>query len=213
VETDKDLLLAVIKFLLQHGYPEESLVVEWPIGQRYRADLAVVDPDTNKAIALFEFKRVKNPESMKMALRQLEAYAKAIGDIQVPTYAVFGKEGEESFEIYHIEKGVGEKETLSPVALRRIPDFSIFKNSNIRKSIEQAETKKERVVDDFRLVCWVLAIIVIALLVGDFKGLIKITPERLSLIFLIAILFVIPFASKLKFLGLEYERLKKQAGN
>lgn len=213
MELDKDLLLGVIKFLLQHGYPEESLVVEWPIGQRYRADLAVVDPGTNKAIALFEFKRVKNPESMKMALRQLATYTKAMGDVQVPTYAVFGKEGEESFEIYHIEKGVDGKETLSPVALRRISDFSIFKNSNIRKSIEQAETKKKRVVDEFRVVCWILAIVVMALLVLDFTGLIKITPERLSLIFLIVILFVMPFASKFKFLGLEYERLKKEAGN
>lgn len=213
MELDKDLLIAVINFLLQHGYPKDSLVMEWPIGQRYRADLAVVDPDTNKAIALFEFKRVKNPDSIKMALRQLEAYTTAMGDDQVPTYVVFGKEGDEPFEIYHIEKGVDDKETLSSVALKKIPDFSIFKNSKIRKSIEQAEKERERAIDYFLIICWILAIGGIVLLVVDFMGLIKITAERLSLIFLIMILFVIPFASKLKILGVEYERLKKKAEN
>ncbi|HCC25351.1 MAG TPA: hypothetical protein VJB13_00020 [Candidatus Nanoarchaeia archaeon] len=213
MERDEDLLIAVINFLLQHGYPKESLVMEWPIKQRYRADLAVVDPDTNKAVALFEFKRRKTPESTKMALRQLETYTKAMGKEEVPTYVVFGKEGEVPFEIYHIEKGADGEEPLLSTALKKIPDFLFFKNSKFRKLIDQAEKQRKEAIDYFLVGCWMLAIGGVVLLIVDFRGLIQITAERLSLIFLVAVLFVIPFASKLKILGVEYERLKKKAEN
>jgi len=53
---EKDLLFSLIKYLTSHGYPEEALALEWKVGQKYRVDLAVIEPVTNKPIALFELK-------------------------------------------------------------------------------------------------------------------------------------------------------------
>lgn len=208
MERDKDLLLALIKFLLEHGYPKESLVMEWGVGKQYKVDLAVIDPDSNKAIALFELKRKKSLESMKMAFRQLKVYSKAIGDEQVPVYVVFGKYGDPPFEIYHLKKEeFGECEELK---IDRVPDYSIFKNRKIRQIIDQIEKKRERTINYFQIICWIMAFFTAVLLVLDFLNILKITPERLALIGVIAGLIIVPFASKLKILGFEYEGLKKK---
>jgi len=36
MERDEDLLISLINFLLAHGYPKDSLAMEWPIGEGYR---------------------------------------------------------------------------------------------------------------------------------------------------------------------------------
>lgn len=210
MERDEDLLLSLIDFLLAHGYPKNSLVMEWPIRGRYRVDLAVVDPDTNKAIALFELKRKKRPETLKMALRQLEAYSKALGDEQVPTYVVFGKEGDPPFEIYYLQKEGLERSENQPIRINKVPDFSIFKTSRFRKIVSQTEKKRKKTLNSFQIVCWVAAFFVSVLLILDFSNILDITPERLALVGVVAGLVIIPFASKLKLLGIEFERLREK---
>jgi len=103
MEREINVLYSLIEFLISHGYPENSLALEWNISRGYKVDLAVVDPDTNKPIALFEIKRRKTEESTKMAIRQLETYSKVLGDEQVPTYIVFGRDGDPPFEIYYLK--------------------------------------------------------------------------------------------------------------
>ncbi len=210
MEREKDLLLLLINFLLAHGYPKDSLAMEWPIGKKYRVDLAVIDPDTNKAIALFELKRRKNDESQKMALRQLETYSKALGDEQVPTYMVFGKEGDPPFEIYHLQKESFEESEDQTIKIEKVPDFSLFKSSKINQSIHQTTTKRETTLNTFNIVCWLLALLVLILLLLDFLDILCIDPERLALIGAIIALIIIPFTSKLKILGVEFERLTEK---
>lgn len=209
MEREKNLLTALINFLLSHGYPEESLAIEWPVGDRYRVDLAVIDPDTNKIIALFEFKKRKTQESINMAIRQLEAFSKAIKDEQVPKYVVFGKEGKPSFEIYHLKEDIfeGVEKTMK---IEKIPDFSIFKNRKIRQIITQKQEDRETTLNYFGIICWFMALIVFLLLILDFLELIHINPERLTLIGVTVGLIIIPFVSKLKILGVEFERLKEK---
>jgi len=210
MERDEDLLLSLIGFLLAHGYPKESLVIEWPIDKRYRADLAVIDPDTNKALALFELKRRKTNDSLKMALKQLETFSKALGDEQVPTYAVFGKDGDPPFEIFYLPKPGFEESEAELIGTNKVPDFSTFKISKITKTIAQTLEKRKATLNSFQILCWIAAFFASVLLLLDFLNILDITPERLALIGIIVGLIVIPFASKLKILGIEFERLTEK---
>lgn len=210
MERDKDLLTSLIGFLQAHGYPENSFVMEYPIGGSYRADLAVVDPDTNKAIALFELKRRMTSESFKMALRQFETYTKSLGDEEIPIYFVFGKKGDPPFQLYYFKKeNFGDIEN-QPIEIKEVPTFSIFRSSKISKAISDAAEKQEKTLTYYQIICWLAAFLFTILLMLDFLEKVNITPERLALIGVIAGLIIIPFSRKLKILGFEFERLKKK---
>jgi len=70
---EKDVLKALIDYLIAHGYPEASLAIEWPIG-KYRADLIMVDPDTRAPVAIFEVKRQRTPQNEKFGRTQIESF-------------------------------------------------------------------------------------------------------------------------------------------
>lgn len=210
MERDEDLLISLINFLIAHGYPKDSFALEWSIGGGYRVDLAVIDPDTNKAIALFELKREKTQGSFNMALRQFENFSKVLGDEKVPIYVVFGKEGEPPFEIYYLQEEVSAKEKSQPIKISKVPDFTIFKSSKISQEISKKEENRKTTMNWFQIVCWIIAFLVLVLLILDFFNILVITPERLAIIGVIAGLIIIPFASKLKILGVEFERLKER---
>ena len=210
MERDNDLLMALIDYLKQHGYPPESFVMEWAVGQSYRVDLAVVDPDTNKAIALFELKRRKTEETLKMASRQLESYASAVGGQDIPTYVVFPKEGMPPFEIYYLNKDENISEE-NLFVVEKIPDQSFLKNSKFRNLLKQVENKQESARDNFQRVCWGMASFLFILLILEIVGKLQISKERLALIGIIIALIIIPSASKLKILGIEYERWKEKS--
>lgn len=210
MEREKDLLFALIKYLVAHGYPEEALVFEWKVDSRHMVDLAVIEPTTNKPIALFELKRQKNPQTFEMAIRQLEAYSKAVGDDQIPTYIVFPGEGTPPFEMYHLKKNISQKEPQDTSQIERVPDYSFLKSSKIKKEILETEKKRKSTLDWFQVICSILAIALMVLLCFEFAGKLKLTPERLVLIGAIIGLIIVPVASKLKILGVEFERYNKE---
>jgi len=210
MERDEDLLISLINFLLAHGYPKDSLAMEWPIGGKYRVDLAVIDPDTNKAVALFELKRKETEESLSMAYKQLLSYSKALGVETVPLYAVFGKKGDPPFNIYYLQKEKTKERDLQPYQVKKVPDFSIFKSSKVRQAISQTAAKRATVFNWFQFVCWIMALIVAVLLALNFLKKLEISPEQLTLICVIVALIITPFASELKILGIEFKRLTER---
>lgn len=210
MEREEDLLLSLINYLTAHGYPEEALVFEWRVGHRHRVDLAVIEPTTNKPIALFELKREKSSQTLNMAIRQLETYTKALGDDQVPTYIVFPREGSPPFEMYHLKRNDSESKEELTTKIERVPDYSVLKSSKVRKEILETERQRKSTLDWFQVVCWILAIALAVLLGFEFSGRVKLTPERLVLIGAIIGLIIVPVASKLKILGVEFERYKKE---
>jgi len=94
--------------------------------------------------------------------------------------------------------------------IERVPDYSVLKSSKINKEILETEKKRKSALDWFQVVCSLFAIALIALLILEFSGKVKLTPERLVLIGAIIGLIVVPVASKLKILGVEFERYKKE---
>jgi len=60
------------------------------------------------------------------------------------------------------------------------------------------------------IICISLSVILTSVLIIDFIGLLEITINRLIIIGIITALLVIPYANKIKFLGIEWERLREK---
>lgn len=206
MEREIDLLQRVANFLIEHGYPEDSIILEWKITERYRVDMAIIDNKSKKPVALFEFKRQRKSQSENMAIEQLKQYAEALGDSTIPLYVVFGSDQSPGFELFFITEEDGN-EILKPIP--QFPPFTYFKNSFISKLLSKKEKEKTDTYNWFQIICWILAFLVALLLFFDFMGCLEITTERLGIMAVIIALVVFPFARKLKILGVEFERLQE----
>ena len=213
MEKSENILLSLIDYLVSHGYPKESLMIEWGIGKGIFVDLAVVDPATNKTIAIFELKRRRDTHSIDMGIRQLKKFSQVLGDASVPTYIVFGDENSNRFEIYHLEKYNAAEKGEYLTRVTTVPDFQFFYNRNIRKYLAKTENEREETYDIFRYVCWCISFGVFVLLLFDFINILSLSTERIILIAVIIGLIIIPFAAKLKILGFEFERFNKSKDN
>lgn len=187
--------------------------MEWRLGDRHRVDLAVIEPTTNKPIALFELKRENNQRTFQMAKHQLEAYSQALGDEKVPTYIVFPKDGEPPFELYSLKSEETANDEYSTTKIDKIPDYSLLKSTKIRKESIEKEKQRKRTFNWFQLVCFIIALALAGLLYLDHIEKWKLNTERLVLIGIVIGLVVVPFASKLKVLGLEFERFQSKEEN
>jgi hypothetical protein len=207
MEREVELLSRVASLLIQHGYPEDSIMLEWKLTEKYRVDMAIIDNVTKRPVALFEFKRQRRAESEHIAIAQIKKYAEVLGDITIPLYLIFASDNSEGFEMFFLTEENG-KETLKLVPT--IPQFTSLRNSFISKAVSKNERDKKETFNWFKFICWLLALIVALLLFFDFNGNIQITPERLGIIAIIIGLVIVPFARKLNIIGLEFERLQDE---
>lgn len=209
-----------VKYLISKGYPENSITVD-PVydylGRKYRPDILIVDPDSNKPLAIFEIKRTKNPQNLDTAFKQLSTYAQAIKNPDILLYAVFPIAVDEKslgFEIIPFNKKDEQEENEDRKDLQgssfesdNPPEYKILKNSRLTEEISKITTEQEHTIDYFQLLCWVSAIFVFLALIADILNYFKIDVQRIALIGVIVGLFILPYASKLKILGFEFERL------
>jgi len=204
MEREHDLLKALIDYLIKHGYPKDSFVLEWKVGNRI-IDLAVIERITNKPVALFELKRRKNQETINIAINQLRAFTMELGNEQIPIYVVFPSIGKLPFEIYNI-KDLQENQIEE---IERVPDFDFLENTFKKKEIIKVKKKEKDTIDIFATICWMASVLVAVLFVLNLLNeRIQITYIDLSLIGVVIALAILPFSSKLKFLGIEFNRLK-----
>lgn len=210
MEREQNTLNALIDYLKAHGYPPSSIAVEYPIG-KYRADLAVVDPDSREPIALFELKRQRTPTSEKFGRMQLASFLSALRGRTIPTYLVFGMEGDPPFEIEHItfEKEEAPSPEPEPKGVNII-DFAVLRESGSISALADKKREQKHLFDLFQVVCWLLAASVFVLVGLDFADKISITSVRLTMIGIGVALVLVPFASKLRILGIEFERIRRE---
>jgi hypothetical protein len=97
MELAKGILKALLDYLIAHGYPQNTFAVEYQIGQ-FRVDLAIIDPETDIPIQIFEIKPDKNEHSRELGRKQLENFLTELKQ-SIPAYLVFPKESEPYFEI------------------------------------------------------------------------------------------------------------------
>lgn len=207
MEREKETLKSFIDYLVAHGYPESSIALEYPIG-KHRADLAVVDHDTKEPIAIFEFKQRKTQNAVKFGKLQLSTLSASLATANVPTYLVFGQDGPQPFEIERIEteeKGKKAQETTPDELL----DYKILKKSRINTAVAEKKKERKNAFDWFWAACWICAVAVITLFILDIRKKLVLNSSQLTLLGVSIALILVPFASKLKILGVEFERLSQ----
>lgn len=197
-----------IKYLKAHGYPESSIAVEYQLDGRYMVDIAILDMNKNIPIQLFEIKSEKSPEMIKIGKEQLKKHLSFLKNKNIPTYLVFPKGKEPFFDIVNINTSyilhrqeINENNTF-------VLNYHAQRNARIAEEVENVKNKKENVVDNFKVTCWILAFI--ALIIGILVKLkiFGLDTTDLIIISIVIALILVPFASKLKILGIEFERLK-----
>lgn len=198
----------LIKYLKAHGYPESSIAVEYQLDGRYMVDIAILDMNKNIPIQLFEIKSKKSPEMIKIGKEQLRKHLSFLKNKNIPTYLVFPKDEEPFFDIVNINTNnilhrqeISENNTF-------VLNYHAQRNARIAEEMESVKNKKENVVDNFKTTCWILASVV--LIIGTLAKLkiFELGANDLTIISIVIALILVPFASKLKILGFEFERLK-----
>ncbi|MFA5269953.1 MAG: hypothetical protein WC379_18470 [Methanoregula sp.] len=214
-----DIHEVFVEFLVSKGYPRNSVTID-PVyehlGRKYRPDIVIVEPDTNKPLAIFEIKNELGKNGLNSAIQQLFSYAQAIKIPDIPLFAAFPTivDKEITFEIYQIKSPSETKETESSGKIESPPSYALLKNSRLTEELSKISEDQEKTVDNFTKVCWGLAFLVFLFLIIDFLNIYKIDLQRLGLIGVLIGLIILPFANKLKILGFEFERLtQSKKGN
>ena len=96
---------------------------------------------------------------------------------------------------------------------REFPTFASLSSDITASKKDTLQQAKKTATDHFMLTCWILAFVMAAITIADFTleldGVKLISSTRLTLIGIVVALVIIPFAQKLKILGIEYERWNK----
>lgn len=222
--TEKDLIKNLKNYLIQHGYPDESIVSEYKLG-KYRADLVIIDIDTNTPIQLFELKNSRNKNFLDMGRRQLEQFIKEARKLNTDIigYLVFPTENTPYFEAINYEDLLSNKTSsindinVKNKHLNNIDDIIQPKfnyNDQIKRSrlsnTEIIKTKKVEAVDELKEKISNLLFFIISLFVLDIFNIIKLTQIRFYMIIVISVLYIIPYYEEIKIFNLEFKKQKNE---
>lgn len=201
------------KFLKQKGYPADSLVYQ-PIlfaegKRRYRPDFAIVDPERQERLAIIEVKGGLDGRLSQSAIAQLQLYARALGNEPIDlllAVPVSGIDAIFSFGFYKLSDN-GE---LIEFPIDEFPRFLSLKANKAATKKEFLDRETEEATDSFKTICFSLATIATVLFITDFVlqvfGIILLSTERLTILGIAVALMILPFVTKLRGLGFEYER-------
>lgn len=195
----------------EKGYPEQSLVrnLSLSLGQKRRleADLVIVDPERGDPLAIVELKSRLLSDRVALATNQVRQARFALGRSGIPGYVVV-TDGNERRII-----SVASSADHDNVELSDFPSFSALllqarSGEVIAKEKEQKDIVegRRRTIDRFRVACWLLAVAVLGLFVADVRGWLSLSSQQLGIFGAFAVLLLIPDITKLKLLGVEFER-------
>lgn len=140
--SESDIRDKLISRLFDLGYPKSSIVLELGLKvdrtSEGRIDLAILDPDSNKILSIFEVKRDSN--NLGGAIQQVLKYTKALPK-NILAYVYTLDEGEE--HIYSVDP-----KTNSVSQLYELPSFESLKSSysNPRKEWSEKDKNKKTAV-------------------------------------------------------------------
>ena len=205
MELEKDTTKNFIDYLKEHGYPENSLATEYKIGVKYRADIVVIDPVTNSPIMIFELKSKKTNQLVEAGKKQIRNYLDSLPDNSIPAYLVFPKIEYPYFEVIRVnpEENLGTVRDIDNIS------YSSQRIARLSEKVKQTENEKKDTIDKFSYIAWILAFLIAVLFIVRKVWGFDLNAVDLSLLAGIIGLVLIPFANKIKFLGVEFERLNK----
>ena len=211
---ESNLESTFIRFLTEDkGYPSAYLrsqlaFVDKDGSRRLRPDLVVIDPGTNKVVAIIEFKGLHTPPDQQSVRQQVLAYRRASGNDLASAYVVYPYSEQEpnaEFGIYEVE----DVETWVPVKPHDFPDYETLILGERAKSRTTIVDARDTAVDTFKYVCFGLSLLVTILFLLDLLAVVSMTAQQLSLLGIAIALVLIPYAARLRFLGVEFERLQE----
>jgi len=209
MENSQVLLDQVLRFLRSHGYPDDAFALEWAVSKSHRADLAVVDTVSGKPIALVELKATDAEASLRMGREQLRTLQRELG-ADVLLFLAYPRRGGISPVI---ERVMPVEPSPIEAHSEIVPSFTIAQSTQRTKEQAALVSERKQSVDRFAVTCWIAAFGVMALGVLDYLDILPLTAERLTVLGITIGLVILPFASKLKFLGWEFQRLQQQKSN
>jgi len=211
----EDTAKSFISYLKEHGYPEESIATEYKIGNN-RIDIAVIDPKTKLPIQIFELKARKNEAIRNMGKKQLQNYLSQLDNENVPAYLVFPSDNEPGFEIESVRKSLNIDNEIvaeaqsSIISLNNRLNYIGNRNARISEKVEIVSKQKGKTINALNWICWLSCPIVLIIGILNYLKVLKLTAIDISFLASVIGLLIIPFASKLKILGIELERYKKE---
>ena len=211
MELYKNTADAFVNYLKRHGYPDESISVEWGTPQ-CSIDIAVLANDLITPIAIFEIKGRKTRDAIDRGISQLKR-AVHFFDITVPCNLVFASDNNVEFEVVDVTGNVYNNEEidysflLTPQPLKKPVSYNNLQAGSTGKILSKTIRKKQKRIDRIKWVCWLLfPIVAIAILVLDAIDVYHITALRLAVVGAIIIIVLIPFFSEISIKEISFKR-------
>ncbi len=202
--TERNLIENLKQYLIDHGYPAQSIISEYKLGQ-YRADLVIIDTETNTPIQLFELKSSQNKNLINMGKQQLAKFLHEARKLNADVigYLVVPSQNSPFFKIINSETEDIRKDNIDL-------NYKDQVNRSRSSRTEILKTKKAETVDEFKKKIRILLYGLLIIFLLDALEILKINNIRFYLIIMIAILYILPYYEEIKIFNLE---LKKTHNN
>lgn len=196
-----------LSYLLNElGIPEDSIATNYRLNKFVEVDVAIIDQSTNLPIMIFEVKSQKNHQTEENARKNMRNIAAHMGINSARMYIAY-QLNDGTFDIDEINAYAG-------AVISKEIDFSDFdyksnRNAVISETVKKKVEEKGKAVDNLSIVSWIMAGGICAgYIIMKILGYI-LTANDLAIVGVIIGLVLLPFANKIKILGVEYERYIK----
>lgn len=214
MELYKNTADAFVKYLIKHGYPEESIIFEWG-NKECAVDIVVVADDIKTPIAAFEIKGKKTKQTINYGITQMKKAADVLS-LSVPMSLVFGTDHAPFFQVidvsdiihrnedFDIEYLLNEKEKYEPISYKTINSSSVGK-----RILKKTEERKKR-LDWLAKICWFIILpISVLLFFLDAFNVYSFSNERLFFLGVVIVVAVLPFYSEFSIKDFSVKRNNK----
>ncbi|RYE40109.1 MAG: hypothetical protein EOP24_42055 [Hyphomicrobiales bacterium] len=208
--SERESELSVFEYLvLDKAYPRSEIQLEaalsdGPEGKGYRADLAILDSRRSEIIGLIEVKGSREHKALRSAISQLLQYRRILGKPYVPLYLFFPPlpGSGRRFDIAHVLPDGNTKDVFPD----EFPNYDALVAADKSGGKATRTANVRSAIDTFRLTCILMSLAVVVIFGLDVAGIVQLTVKPLALAGVAGALLILPFAAKLKMLGVEFER-------
>lgn len=217
---EKDFETMILNYLLEKGYPRNSIVLEGKIDARMRPDFIIVDVDTGLPLMIIELKMcgIRMRDAVrKMSFETLKRYY-IKNSTPVKTVAAIFDRDKNLLEFVDFTEAVKENNYERLVNNYELPAYQTLTLGAKRKSIKQKEEKQTKNLNVLKLLCWIiLPIICVGLLLLDAFEIYAFSALRLIVIGAGAAIILLPCFKEIKIgevlLKKEIEKEKRENNN
>lgn len=198
----------IIEKFIEKGYPEDSFVKNWSIERNKDLDLVVLDPQKGDLLYVFEFKywacdKKEFQNEMKNLVKKMNRKNYILPEVYV--VVKLKKTNEIIYAVIDLEEETYKEVELAKIIKPMRSEQIILKN----KEIQEKKIEKKESVKTLTKVSVSFGAVTLLVLILDVFGLIEMTSSRLLLYGAAILLFLLPFANKVKIASIEFEKEKK----